>query len=298
MMKQNDIEAPSIRLAISGTGGHRQRTENVFAESGAPSVRLAVSGGEIGRPRQTDPVCERLPALLISYVYLEQFLKHFERYKFRDWALDSGAFSAWKSGTEIDLQEYIAECKRLMKQDKRLVEIFALDVIGDHAASIQNCETMWRAGVEAIPTFHVGEPEEALQHIADRYPKIAVGGLVGRKRPEKIAFLDQVFARVWPKRIHGFGVADEVLLNRYPFHSVDATSWEMGPCAFGKWTKFGKMCVRGSNQNLRSELEHYLKLEDWLRTRWAKEMALLERLEDQPKTGGRKNAGKKSGRGA
>ena len=60
-----------------------------------------------------------------------------------------------------------------------------------------------------------------------------------------------------------------------PWDSVDATNWELGPCKFGQWRSFGKMSVRGSNQNLRSEVEYYLKLERKARSKFGK---LLEGL--------------------
>jgi len=57
------------------------------------------------------------PALLVSYVYLEPFLKNRTRYHYRDWVMDSGAFSAHASGRAVDLQAYIDTCKRLMESD-------------------------------------------------------------------------------------------------------------------------------------------------------------------------------------
>jgi len=73
-------------------------------------------------------------------------------------------------------------------------------------------------------------------------------------------------------------VASEEYLQSFPFHSVDATNWEMGPCAYGRWASFGgaHVSVRGSTQNLRSEVEHYLRMERQARERWVKEMAQLE----------------------
>ena len=217
------------------------------------------------------------PALLVSYVYLEQFLKSRHKYHFRDWVLDSGAFSAHNSGTEIKLQEYIDCCKELMETDGTLTEIFALDVIGDWKASLRNVEEMWRQGVPAIPAFHpLYEPMSVAVGLAKDYPKIAIGGIVGIGIKQKMHLVGQTFARVWPKRIHGFGISSKQMVLGFPFHSVDATNWEMRPCAFGRWASFGKMSVRGSKQNLRSEVEYYLKLEREARSRWSKEMRLVE----------------------
>ncbi len=62
-----------------------------------------------------------------------------------------------------------------------------------------------------------------------------------------------------------------------PWHSVDATNWELGPCKFGNWKSFGNMSVRGSKQNLRAEVEWYLELERLAQHRWRITMEKLER---------------------
>jgi hypothetical protein len=140
---------------------------------------------------------------------------------------------------------------------------------------------MWEQGVKAIPCFHRGSPEDALFHIAKVYPKIAIGGVALLKGHAKMDFARQCFARVWPKRIHGFGFGAEKQVLALPWHSVDATNWELGPTKFGRWQKYGHMSVRGSNQNLRSEVEFYLAVERRARSHWAKEMRLLADLNSE-----------------
>lgn len=236
-----------------------------LAHCGPPQSLLAGLSGAPG----TDA-----PGLLVSYVYLEPFLKNRERYHYRDWVLDSGAFSAHNSGTEITLQSYIDRCKQLIETDATLTEVFALDVIGDWRASLKNCEEMWRQGVPAIPCYHVGEPEDVLLGIARDYPKIALGGAVGYRGKDNWA--EQCFARIWPKRVHGFGFGSQKSILALPWHSVDATNWEIGPCKFGRWNTFGQMSVRGSKQNLRAEVEFYLQLERQARQKWASQMREID----------------------
>lgn len=216
------------------------------------------------------------PALLVSFWYLESFEKRRHLFRYRDWVMDSGAFSAHNSGVTIDIQEYIDTALRLQASDPTLTEIYALDVIGDPDASLRNCEEMVRQGVRALPTFHMGSPWSMLDALRD-YPKIALGGMVGKPRPAKQRFIEQAFARLWPMKIHGFGLASEDMLLRSPFHSADASSWELAPTKFGSWKAFGKLPVRGAGQDLRPEVEWYLKMERRLRAHWAREMSLLER---------------------
>lgn len=229
----------------------------------------------------------RLPSILISFYYLKGFLKDRKYYRIRNWVLDSGAFSAFNLGVEIKLNDYIRTCKKLLATDKQLVEIFSLDVIPHGKISydkswrmgLKNTEKMWKAGIEAIPVYHIGEPEDVLIGMARDYPKVGIGGVTrirGNKAKEK--FIGQCFSRIWPKKIHGLGVGSEFLIMKFPFHSMDATNWEIAPCAFGSWKKYGKISIRGSKQNLRSQVEWYLDLERKAQARWKKEMKLFENL--------------------
>ena len=284
-------DAPVVRLAhCPGAQGDNQlvRAESPAARLSQPS-NASPSDNNIMRSKAEPTLGVRghelvpassAPALLVSFVYLKGFLRDQDRYIYRDWVLDSGAFSAHASGTNIDLQEYIDTCLRLKATDPTLVEVFALDVIGDWKASLKNCEAMWAAGVEAIPCYHVGEPESVLLGIAKDYPKIALGGCVGYTK--KIEWATQCFSRVWPKKIHGFGFGSSKALMALPWHSVDATNWEGMPCRFGRWSSYNgaHLQIRGSDHNLRSEIEYYLKMERQARSRWANEMAILAALPD------------------
>lgn len=237
-----------------------------------------------------------LPALLTSFVYLDRFEKVRSRLRMRGYALDSGAFSAKNSGVTLDLQEYIETCQRLLATDPLLIEVFALDVIDDWRASTRNTELMWAAGIPAIPAYHIGEPESVLRGLARDYPKIALGGVARTREATRHAFAKQCFARVWPHRIHGFGYGSQTSAMLLPWHSVDATSWEIRPCGFGTWCAFpevsadgnrkaGKMSVRGSQQNLRAEVEFYLAVEREARQRWAKETRLVEAITPKREVG-------------
>jgi hypothetical protein len=265
-MAKKRVDAPNF----DGSGA--------IGTTGTPTVRLA----HVGPPKAiqkalSDP--DKMPALLCSYYYLKVFLKNRHLYQFRDWVMDSGAFSAHNSGKVIDLQQYIDTCLQLMETDEKLTEIFALDVIGDHEATLKNTEEMHRQGVPAIPCYHAGEPEEYLMHIAKEYDKIALGGVARvRDTKRRIKWAEQCFARVWPKKIHGFGFGLKSDALALPWHSVDASSWELGPTAFGTWSGYssqGKgqyLPVRGSEHNLKIEIDRYLKIERQARIKWKSRM--------------------------
>jgi len=237
------------------------------------TVRLAVTGS--AKPeRITLPACEPCPPpILVSYFYLPWFDKIRDTIYFRDWVMDSGAFSAANSGAEIDLSEYIDCCLERLENDPKLIEVYSLDVIGDHGASMRNWQKMLDAGVPAIPTFHFGSAWSALDEIKHA-PKIALGGMVGKHAAHKLKWAEQCFARVWPKRIHGFGLASKDILSKLPFHSVDATNWILSPSRYGRWKAYPDFkSGKGPSKNLRAEVEWYLKLERELQARWSKVLA-------------------------
>jgi hypothetical protein len=271
---------PDLRLSASAIVGNP-----VWREALAPSVRLAHTPGAQGdnvlRGRygnETYEHSETKPAILVSFVYLRGFIAARSKFHFRDWALDSGAFSAHNIGKKIDNQEYIESALKLVETDPQLADVFALDVIGDWEASARNTEEAWRQGLPAIPCYHAGSPEDALMEMAKRYPKIALGGVALVVQSKKMKWAAQCFARVWPKKIHGFAFAGKASVMGLPWHSVDSCSWELGAVKFGCWKSYGgqRLSIRGSKQNLRSEVEYYLKLERRARQRWHKEMRLLE----------------------
>jgi hypothetical protein len=237
------------------------------------TVRLAHAGPSsiIARCLDSYPA----PALLVSYYYVKDFTRHRSKYIFRDYVLDSGAFSAFNSKVEVDLGTFINFSKTALETDKQLSEVYALDVIGDWKKSLNNTKKMWAAGVEAIPCFHFGEPWELIKGLAADYPKIAIGGAVGLSTKKKNKFAAECFARVWPKKIHGFGFGAVSSILSLPFHSCDATNWEIGPCMYASWKKFGNVSLRGSKYSIRSQVDYYLELERKAKFKWRREMQQL-----------------------
>lgn len=234
------------------------------------TLRLAVGGqaqaivtGLTGEPR---------PAVLASYHYLRLWLSIAERCTYRNWAMDSGAFSVQRSGASIDLRAYTETAIELRAADASLHEVFALDVIGDPAASLRNASWMREHGVpDVIPCYHVGEPLEHLRALAREFDKIALGGAVGYGK--RGAWARQCFRHVWPKKVHGFGFNEAADVLCVPWHSVDATTWCLAPVKFGRWTSYGQGRQRPvpvrREHNLRPEVEWFLRLEARAARKWA-----------------------------
>lgn len=145
--------------------------------------------------------------------------------------LDSGAFSAFTKNVEIDIQEYIAFIK---KYKKYLTAYAVLDVIGDPKGTYKNQRIMESAGLSPIPCYHYGEDTKWLEKYIDNYEYIALGGMVPIGTSDLKDWLDTVFSKFicgedgLPKvKVHGFGMTVITLMLRYPWYSVDSTSWLM-----------------------------------------------------------------------
>lgn len=145
--------------------------------------------------------------------------------------LDSGAFSAFTKGITIDIQDYI----QFIKDNQDVIETYAnLDVIGDPAGTLDNQEIMERAGLNPLPCFHYGEDIDYLKYYLSKHEYIALGGMVPISTADLIPWLDDIFGyhicddQGYPKvKIHGFGLTSLKLMLRYPWYSVDSTSWVM-----------------------------------------------------------------------
>lgn len=149
-----------------------------------------------------------------------------------DLFLDSGAFSAETQGAKIDIQEYID----FIKEHQDVIEVYAnLDVIGDPVGTWKNQKIMERAGLSPLPTFHYGTDLKWLKrYLSTGYDYIALGGMVPISTPNLQLWLDDLFpnhlcdeAGMPVIKVHGFGLTSLRLMLRYPWWSVDSTSWVM-----------------------------------------------------------------------
>jgi len=147
-----------------------------------------------------------------------------------DLFLDSGAYSAWSQDVEIGIQEYID----FIKEHEKVIEVYVnLDVIGDPAKTWKNQKIMEKAGLSPLPTLHYGIPDKWIRrYLQVGYEYIALGGMVPISTAMLIPWLEEMFSNYLcgPDgmpiiKVHGFGMTSLPLMLRYPWYSVDSTSW-------------------------------------------------------------------------
>jgi hypothetical protein len=143
--------------------------------------------------------------------------------------LDSGAFSAFTQNVTIDIEGY---CDYIKKNGDIILVASVLDGIGDPLKTYQNQRIMERNGVNPLPCFHYGEDERYLQHYIDNYDYITLGGMVPINKKQLQLWLDRIWDRYLTdkdglpiRKVHGFGLTRVGLMQRYPWYSVDSSSW-------------------------------------------------------------------------
>ena len=168
------------------------------------------------------------------------------------WMVDSGAYTVWKSGGKIDLDDY---CRYLDANRKSIWQAVALDVIPgrpdrkpcpaeiDDAAErgFDNWVTMRKRGLNPIPVYHQGEHPEWLDVYLAGTNYIGLSPSSNYGRPETRKWLDECFDRI-PKdtsgkpivKTHGFGMTTPEFIARYNWYSYDSATWILQGQKFGR----------------------------------------------------------------
>lgn len=176
--------------------------------------------------------------ILLSYHYvkdtdLDALLAKYFTEPYPEVFIDSGAFSADTQGVSIDIQDYIAYIKRY----RHLITTYSnLDVIRNPEGTWRNQQVMEDEGLAPLPVFHGGTDWSWLEHYIERYPYIALGGLVGKIQSAR-GWLVRCFQMAKGRAVfHGFGVTAWGVLKDFPWYSVDSSSW-------GKGFRYGQVMV-------------------------------------------------------
>lgn len=187
--------------------------------------------------------------------------------------LDSGAFSAKSLGVDIDIDEYcdyIIRNRDILRVEDGVYMASVLDGIGDPLKTWRNQLYMESKGAMPLPCFHFGEDERYLEWYVDKYPYITIGGMVRTSAKDVMQWLD----RIWNKylvdgsgraklKVHAFGVTTVDLMDRYPWHSVDSSSW-IQATAFGSiyTCKHGPIAVSSKSPSRHEPGRHLSTLTD------------------------------------
>jgi hypothetical protein len=233
--------------------------------------------------------------------------------------VDSGAFTAWTKGVEIDVDEYI---KWLNENESKIHLAGQIDVIPGKPGQNPTKEDRYKAAQKTwenylymrsklknpdlvVYTFHLYEDfsflENALKDKTIKY--MALGGLVGSSTPQKYAFLEKCFKIIKNSnnpnvKVHGFGMTSFQLLQDFPFASGDSTGWIMCSANGNIYTDVGPVEIsekrinspshlfnQGDITNIKNKIESYgFTLEQLSRDYKARDCYNLKYVHEKSKT--------------
>lgn len=171
--------------------------------------------------------------------------------------IDSGAFSAWNKGKEVDFDAYIEYCKTALNDPRaknKLIRCVNLDVIPgkkgetssltksvkiedkkiiDQAAEqgYKNLLYFLSKGITPIHVFHQGEDFKWLELMVEKTDYIGISPANDVGMDQKRLWIDRTFSYMERNNIrvktHGFAVWSPSIIVSYPWTSCDAATWRL-----------------------------------------------------------------------
>lgn len=198
---------------------------------------------------------EKYPNILSSFAYPKGLdnIDYIPNYLI----IDSGAFTAWNIGKQVDIEKY-AEYVLQRKEKFPDLKAVNLDVIPGEVGrtstkkeraqgmkdSLKNADYLRGCGIEVMEVFHQDEPRAFLDTLCDRLP---VGGILcisprnDVHQNEKIKWQNAVLRHLCERygptnlpRMHGLAVTAVNMMRTFPYYSVDSSSW-MSPSMWGRF---------------------------------------------------------------
>jgi hypothetical protein len=191
--------------------------------------------------------------LMLTFAEVKSYNRNMPRFKEGNFDIlfDSGAFSLWRRGISIDIQEY---CKYLLMHN--IGKYITLDKIGNHSETMVNQKIMEDFGMNPIPVYHLNSPIENLYEICEKYSYVCLGGTVGSQFSVRLKFFTEVFEHFPNHKFHGLGLTDSRLTEQFPFYSVDSTTWLCAAKAGKILDGNGKQCHAPPEMDLESKFSN------------------------------------------
>ncbi|MHA1344933.1 MAG: hypothetical protein ACTSO3_00900 [Candidatus Heimdallarchaeaceae archaeon] len=172
-------------------------------------------------------------------------------------SLKSRQFDSYSYVQLKEYKEYRKQYAIFLKKNKKHFDVYAnLDVIGNAELTYKNQKWFEKHGLNPCPVWHIDTDVKWLQkYIDEGYSYICIGAMVGVSSKARKEVLDRVWLNNLTDnkgmpilKVHGFGMTSFRLMKRYPWYSVDSTSWLTSP-GFGSilYPKKGKEGYDWSN---------------------------------------------------
>lgn len=182
--------------------------------------------------------------ILFSYAYVKD-CSWLKKYRGLNILVDSGAFTTWTKGKQIDIDEYIEYIKGevLPLRKYHEVNIINLDVIPGRFGKkptqeerelsakegLQNYMYMKSKGIETVHTFHMYEKKEVLDEIKKHCKYIGISPANDASLKKRVEWLKWVFNDLRDDyKTHILGLTSPKILGTIPLYSCDSMGWATG----------------------------------------------------------------------
>lgn len=169
----------------------------------------------------------RPPRLLCSYWYFKnRCLREFccnIGYQ-PEIMLDSGAYSAFTKGRNVNLFDYM---KYIEENADHITRYVALDVIGDPFTTKAYYGIMQHKGFDPIPVFHCGDDLSVMQYYVTNGAKVvALGNTVKIRDKEEVAqWCKEIHELYTDISLHLLGSSSQKIIDCGALASCDSSSW-------------------------------------------------------------------------
>lgn len=170
--------------------------------------------------------------ILESFFYLDEWLFSIPTYSVENFMLDSGAFTFMnqKKQSAVDWDGYVERYAEKIVE-RGIKYFFELDI--DGIVGLTEVERLREklerlTGRKSIPVFHKSRGQQYWLDMCAAYDYVAIGGIVTKEikvREHKFLTWFLQTAREAKTKVHGLGFTNFVGMTKYPFYSVDSTSW-------------------------------------------------------------------------
>ena len=137
--------------------------------------------------------------------------------------LDSGAFTAFTKGIDIDIDNLTLYIKNLNPD-----YAIQLDVIGNEEKTWSNYLKQKQDIPNILPVIHYNATDKHIKRVLNVADYVLLGGLVpyAKDKPKLMKWLDYLYGKhkLVAKKTHLLGITTQTILERYPVYSSDSSS--------------------------------------------------------------------------
>lgn len=171
-------------------------------------------------------------ALLKSFYYCNREIEAIIP-KLKRFMLDSGAFTFFMAGKQIDWISYINRYADFINRNQ--VELFFeldIDVLIGHEKVLELRKLLEdKTQKKCIPVWHKSRGKEEFLKLCDEYDYVGLGGIVPKEiTPQEYKYFPLFIKEAHRRKakIHALGFTKQKELPKYHFDSVDSSSWASG----------------------------------------------------------------------